>query len=100
MSEAIQKQMTDSLSKIEAVFAPGFLGDKRDDMRALRESGDTRFFEGGVRWSVLLNDFDKRMKGESESLDAAFGDMASCLDLLALGHGEETTVICSVEPAA
>ncbi len=100
MSEQIQKQMAESLSRIEAVFAPGFAGDKRDEMRALRDSGDTRFFEGGVRWSVLLDEADKRLKGESESLDTAFGDMASCLDLLARDHGEDATVICAVEPAA
>ena len=100
MSEQIQKQMAESLSKIEAVFAPGILGDKRDEMRHLRETGDTQFFSGGVRWSVLLDDFDKRLKGESESLDTAFGDMANCLDLLAQDHGEDATVICAVEPAA
>ena len=100
MSEPVDKQLSESLSRVEAIFAPGHLGEKRDEMRQLRESGDTRFFEGGVRWSVLLDDFDKRMRGESESLDTAFGDMANCLDVLARDHGEETTVICSVEPAA
>lgn len=100
MSDSSQKQMADSLSRIEAVFAPGALADKLDAMQRLRQSGDTQFFTGGVRWAVLLEDFDKRIKGEAESLDSAFGDMANCLAHLAADHGEETPVLCSVEPAA
>ncbi|MBU6474984.1 MAG: hypothetical protein KGL10_06325 [Alphaproteobacteria bacterium] len=89
----------ESLQQVEAVFTPGRLRDKCDEMRRLRETGATRLFEGAVRWSVMLTDHDKRLRGESESLDAAFGDMARCLDLLADDHGEETPVVCAIAQA-
>jgi hypothetical protein len=97
MAADLQKELNESLARVEAVFMPGRLGDRRDEMRRLREAGDTMFFSGGVRWSVFLTDYDKKLRGESESLDAAFGDMSSCLSFLASDHGEETQVVCAVE---
>jgi len=97
MAADVQTGMHGSLAKVESVFIPGRLCDRRDEMLHLRESGDTMFFTGGIRWSVLLPDHDKRLKGESESLDAAFGDMSNCLAFLAADHGEETQVVCAVE---
>jgi hypothetical protein len=97
MAADLQKEMQESLARVEAVFIPGRLCDRRDEMLRLRESGDTMFFSGGIRWSVLLPDYDKKLKGESESLDAAFGDMSSCLSFLAGDHGEDAQVVCAVE---
>jgi hypothetical protein len=93
----LQKEMQESLSRIEAVFIPGRLSDKRDDMRRLQETGDTMLFAGGVQWSIDFIDYDQRLKGESESLNTAFGDMSACLAAMAKDHGEETQVICAVE---
>jgi hypothetical protein len=100
MSADSKKEMQESLSKIGAVFVQGRLCDRRDEMLQLRQAGDTRFFSGGVKWSVTLPDDDKRLKGESESLDAAFGDMSNCLSFLAIDHGEDVQVICAVEASA
>jgi hypothetical protein len=100
MKADLEKEMQKSLSKIEALFVQGRLSDRRDEMLRLRESGDTMFFSGGIKWSVLLPDYDKRLKGESESLDAAFGDMSNCLSFLASDHGEDAQVICAVEASS
>jgi hypothetical protein len=91
------KEMQDSLLRVEGIFVPGRICDRRDEMRLLRESGATRLFSGGVKWSVTLPDFDLRLKGESESLDAAFADMSNCLEFLASSHGEDAMVECAVE---
>ena len=96
---APKNEIETSLARVQAVFIPGRLDDRRDEMRKLRETGDTMFFTGDVRWSVFLTDYDKRLKGESESLDSAFGDMSECLAFLANDHKEDTQVVCAVEAA-
>ncbi|MEZ0225182.1 MAG: hypothetical protein ACAH83_11555 [Alphaproteobacteria bacterium] len=100
MTADINEEMKDVLSRLEAIFVPGRLCDRRDEMRLLRETGHTMLFAGGVKWSVLLPDFDKKLRGESESLDAAFDDMSNCLSFLAQDHGDDTRVVCSVEVSA
>lgn len=95
-----QKDMNESLVKIESVFVPGQLRDKREEIIHLRENGDTMLFSGEVKWSVTLPDDDKRLNGHSESLDDAFGDMSNCLNFLANDYAEDTQVICSIEHAA
>jgi hypothetical protein len=100
MTADLKEEMKDVLSRVEAVFAPGRLSDRRDEMRLLREAGHTTLFAGGVKWSVLLPDFDKKLRGESESLDAAFDDMSNCLSFLAQDHGEDTQVVCAIEVSA
>ena len=97
MINNIEKETQESLARVEAVFVPGRLGDRRDEMLLLQESGDTMLFTGGIAWSVFLTDYDKRLKGASESLDAAFGDMSRCLAFLAHDHGEDTQVVCAVQ---
>ena len=88
-----------SLSRIESFFIPGCLADKRNEIIRLREAGDTMLFEGGVKWSVTLPDYDKKLRGESESLDNAFGDMAACLVFLAKNHNDGAQVLCAIELA-
>jgi hypothetical protein len=94
----VKDQLQEAVSRVEAVFIPGRLRDKRDDMRRLLETGDALLFDGDVRWSVMLMEHDKRLDGESESMGAAFGDMAACLSFLAAGHGDDALVMCAVRP--
>ena len=98
MTKYAQAAMEESVIKVESVFIPGRLRDKRDKMLRLQESGDTMFFNGEVAWSVLLTNYDKKINGESESLDAAFRDMISCLGFLENDHEEDTEVICAAVP--
>jgi hypothetical protein len=97
MTALLKDEMQNSLTRIEAVFVPGRLGDRREEMLNLQASGDTLLFSGGLTWSVTLVEFDKRLSGESESLDAAFGDMAAALSLWEREHGAEAEVQCAVE---
>ena len=92
-----KNELQKPLTRVEAVFIPGRLCDRREEMLRLQESGDTMLFTGGIQWSLSLTDYDKRLKGESESLDDAFGDMSRCLAFLASNHGEDTQVICAVK---
>ncbi len=93
-----EKAMRDSLTGVQAVFEPGLLRAKCDEMARLQAAGATRLCEGGVHWSVMLTDYDKLLQGDAQSLDDAFSDMARCLDLLADDHGEDTPVTCAVAP--
>lgn len=98
MGDNMQHEINRSLNRVGALFMPGFLANKRNDMIRLRENGDTMFFEGEVSWHVQLPDHDKQLSGQSPSLDAALGDMTACLDMLADAHEENSTqVICSIE---
>lgn len=86
-----------ALLNTQAFFKPGSLGDKRLEAERLLQSGDTTLFEGAVRWRILLTEEDKLMKGRSESVDAAFSDILSCLKFLSEEHDDAVEVLCSVE---
>ena len=92
----LKQEMQETLARVESIFIPGRLCDRRDEMLRLQQSGNAMLFTGGIQWSVLLTDYDKRLRGESESLDDAFGDMSRCLAFLANDHGEDTQVLCAV----
>lgn len=92
-----QAEMSESLARVEAIFMPGRLEDKCEEISRVRASGDSMYFEGEVRWNVFLPEEDKRLRGESESLDCALGDMAACMVFLKENHDGETEVVCAVE---
>jgi hypothetical protein len=78
---------------------PGRLSDKSAEIAAVRRAGDSMLFDGAVAWTILLPEEDKRMRGASESLDAALADMHACLKYLACDHDDGSEVICAVELA-
>ncbi len=94
----MQTEKSYPLNKIEMIFEAGRLCDKRDEMLQLMDEGETMVFSGNLCWSIFLAEYDKKIIGESESLDDAFWDMTACLSYLSLEHGEETEVLCSVTP--
>jgi hypothetical protein len=93
------RQMEQSLEKVRAFFAPGTIGGKCREIEALRAAGDTMFFDGAVRWRVLVTDNDLAVKGVSESLDAAFLDMLNSLHFLLKTHDADAPVSCAAELA-
>lgn len=96
MTAVLKDEMQSSLARVETVFRPGRLGDKREEMRSLQATGDSMLFTGSLAWSLLLVDFDKKLTGESESLDAAFSDMAAALAVWERQHGADVEVRCAV----
>ena len=99
MSGAIP-QSSHALEAVQGFFTEGTLGDKHAAALQLRNSGDTTFFDGAVRWSVFVMDAEQRLRGNAASLDDAFADMAAALALLIRQHGEAARVLCSVEREA
>jgi hypothetical protein len=97
MHKNIEKAARESLLKMENIFTPGHLAERRDEMISMMKSGDAVYFEGAVRWNIFLTDDDKRLKGESESMKAALADMSGCLGFLANDHGDDAEVLCSIE---
>lgn len=85
-----------ALLKMQAFFVSGALGAKRDEAQALVYAGDSIPFEGGVRWSIVLQEADKRLRGESESLDQALSDMIAVMTLLLETHAPDDTIVCEV----
>lgn len=98
-ASTISDAMAESLHRVQAFFTAGTLGQKAQDAADLRARGDGNFFDGGVQWSLTVPEADKRLSGESESMDAALADIRSALLMLAGEHGEAAAVECGVRGA-
>lgn len=88
-----------ALERVEAVFTPGKLAEKRAQLAQLRDSGDTMLFDGAVDWSLMLTASDRHMSGYALSLDEAFADIIACLDHVAASEDSDSEVICAVSNA-
>jgi len=97
MTEELKKQMEESLSAVKSAFILRPLSEQIDKILEIQSSGAGIFFSGEVMWHVSLPEYDKLLKGHSESLNSAFSDMSRCLSSLLENHDKKTQVLCSVE---
>lgn len=100
LAQAVMESVRESVQRVEAFFKKGTLEGKEREATALREKGDTLFFDGRVYWGITIP-YDRVFNGESESLDHAMQDIRNALlwlrEDIYKGDGE-TEVICYIKP--
>ena len=85
------------LKKVEAILAPGTLGEKYDEIGVFCGAGYSIMFHGAVNWRLSLPRQDKNLKGDAESLDEAFSQIHSLLAEMLRDNDPASPVTLSVK---
>lgn len=91
-TKSIQEELSESVDLIKAFFKKGVIDDKISDAQTLIEENHAMFFDGEVAWGILLDEYDRELKGKSEDMVACIQDIKANLISLADDFGADTEV--------
>ena len=86
-----------TMKKVAEILRPGTLRQKQEQIDHFLTSGLSMLYSGDVAWKMVLKDEDKTLKGDAESLDAAFAQIRNVMDEILKHTSPASTVALAVK---